>query len=1018
MAKKLNKDERRFLRENYNKMPNPELAKKFNLTPRELQALARELGLVEVPAMVERVPMRDITKQDLLWGIPVFIIPLIIYAMTFCRTLYVGDSGEFSAMAHTLGIAHPPGYPTWLLLLKLASTFFPAVVNVAGRCNFLASIVAAGAAYMLYLMLLKIAKHRFVAAIGALVFAFTYQFWAQACIAEVYVLNAFFIIVTTLVLLTWSETQDKRYFLLLYLLAGLGLTNHNTFLAMPVFFSFFIVCSLKRHWRFRHELLYLLFFFFIASPILYVIASGLPSNPNMPQSGLNYGFADLISYFFLRQPLPPGDTFLTKATTCVLIFLPYTLFIYWREKRDRTWLYAGLLFFLGVGTYLYLPLREIGNPIMSWGTPHSLEDFYNHISRRQYGPLSTLPKEYFGIFAPWDLLKEQLQTWLIFFFRQFGSFFGYIQGLIPSMFIKEYNPAETVRGFPLVLMVLWTASWLSLTGIGIYRLLKQNGKFFVLTLLVYLMYGPGLIALLNFNTTNHALYIQQVFYIPSYLMICIWLTFGMLQLVEWAKKLGGRRPEVAVCSPQSAVRSPQSPVYCLRSTVYWLVIGLLCLIPFTVMKLNYYDNDLSKNAVAYDFGMNIINSMDPEGIIYIIGDNPTFALGYLSYVERRFPPERIYDEGENLFVMIHNFGDMKYKLGPDEHNRLKDYSRAKICAESKRPVYFMLQQMFNPNLFTDFPILAQSQVLPSGIVYELKKPDMPEPDYAGTLNKMRDLDKYFYEMTTDYYTRELVANYHFLVGRGYYNESMRLNDAELKKKAFEQFELTSKTGWDLDNMHINLGNLYLSENMLDKAMEEFQKAINTQPRKAISYFSLGQLYERQGNRQKAIEFFQRGLNLAKYDAEANDYRAHFSLGMLYLQESGRVMQSASTTAGGPNSAAMQEQQRFARSAITEFLITIQLKPEVIDAYDNLGVAYAQLGATDQAISMWEKAIQLNPNYPNPYMRLAQYYGNVLHDMQKAGYYLSRYQQITQGGEQGGQGMIPPQSKEPVLIKRK
>ncbi|MCX7920270.1 MAG: DUF2723 domain-containing protein [bacterium] len=1009
MAKKLNKEQRRFLRENYHKIPPQELAKKLNLTVRELQTIVRELGLCEPAVPSARVPLRDITKSDLLWGIPVFIIPLIVYTLTFCRTLYVGDSGEFAAMGYTLGIAHPPGYPTWVLLLKLAATFIPVGVNVAGHCNYLASLIAAVTAYFLYLMLLKIAKHRLVAALGALIFAFTYQFWAQACIAEVYVLNAFFIIAATFVLLVWSETQDKRYFLLLYLLCGLGLTNHNTFLAMPVFFSFFIVCSLKRHWRFRQELLYLLFYFLIACPLIYLIASGLPKSPYEPANLLNFGVADMISYIFLRQPLPPGDTFMTKATTCILIFLPYTLFIYWREKRDKTWLYATLLFFLGVAPYLYLPLREVGNPVMSWGTPHTLEDFYNHLSRRQYGPLSQMPYEtFFRLLAPWDLLKEQIQTWLIFFFRQFGSHFGYIKGIIPAMFIKEFSPAETLRGVPLVLMLLWTCIWLTLIGLGAVRLLKQNGKFFVLTLLAYLMYGPGLIALLNFNTTNHALYIQQVFYIPSYLMLSIWMAFGILQLIEWANKyLFKSAPAVGTSnitnstSPTSSPHIATVPAEVSASipkpipVVKYLAGGLLFLIPFTIMKLNYYDNDLSRNAVAYDFGMNIINSMDPEGIIFIIGDNPTFAIGYLSYVEKKFPPERIYDEGENLFVMIHDFGDLKYKLGPDEHNRLKDYSRAKICAESKRPCYFMLQQVFNPELFKDFPILAQSQVLPSGIVYYLRKPGMPEPDYSGTLKKMRDLDKYFYQMSTDYYTRELVANYHFLVGRGYYNEAERLGDPELKKKAFEQFEATSRTGWDLDNMHINLGNLYLQENMLDKAMEEFQKAIRTQPRKAISYFSLGQLYDRQGNRQKAIEMFQRGLSLVKYDTEANDYRAHFSLGLLYLQEANHLMQTMSTAAPGSMSSAQVNQQRYLQFAVNEFLATIQLNPQVIDAYDNLGLAYAQLGAGDQAVAMWEKAIQLEPRYPNPYMRLAQYYGSVLGDMQKANYYLMRYQQLMQ-----------------------
>jgi tetratricopeptide (TPR) repeat protein len=148
--------------------------------------------------------------------------------------------------------------------------------------------------------------------------------------------------------------------------------------------------------------------------------------------------------------------------------------------------------------------------------------------------------------------------------------------------------------------------------------------------------------------------------------------------------------------------------------------------------------------------------------------------------------------------------------------------------------------------------------------------------------------------------------------------------------------------------------------------------------------------------------FQQGLTLGKpiedrpYDAAANDYRAHFSLGMLYLQAAGGVMQSASTTAPGSTITTAQAQQQYSQSAITEFLETLRLKPEVIDAYDSLGIAYAQLGVYDQAVAMWERAIQLSPNYPNPYLRLAQYYGNVLHDMQRANYYFSRYQQLSQG----------------------
>ena len=61
------------------------------------------------------------------WSLSVVtaLIASLIFVRTACRTVFVGDSGELAAAVHTLGVAHPPGYPLYVLLGKLFSVLVP-----------------------------------------------------------------------------------------------------------------------------------------------------------------------------------------------------------------------------------------------------------------------------------------------------------------------------------------------------------------------------------------------------------------------------------------------------------------------------------------------------------------------------------------------------------------------------------------------------------------------------------------------------------------------------------------------------------------------------------------------------------------------------------------------------------------------------------------------------------------------------------------------------------------------------
>ena len=60
-------------------------------------------------------------------------------------------------------------------------------------------------------------------------------------------------------------------------------------------------------------------------------------------------------------------------------------------------------------------------------------------------------------------------------------------------------------------------------------------------------------------------------------------------------------------------------------------------------------------------------------------------------------------------------------------------------------------------------------------------------------------------------------------------------------------------------------------------------------------------------------------------------------------------------------------------AISDYDRAIQLKPDYAEAYNNRGSAYAYKGDLDRAINDWNQAIQIDPNSPTIYFNIGQAY---------------------------------------------
>jgi hypothetical protein len=172
----------------------------------------------------------------------------IVYAYTLAPDVTWAnngaDSGDFVTAAATLGIAHPTGYPTYVLLARLFQ-FIP-IGSLAFRVNLLSAVAAILTTLCVYALVRRLLPDEptassqttfsdwrvvVAAAAAALSLGSSPTFWSQSVIAEVYTVSALF--GTLLLLWTLSRFQNSTPTMgwpdrLRAICAGLALGTHVT----------------------------------------------------------------------------------------------------------------------------------------------------------------------------------------------------------------------------------------------------------------------------------------------------------------------------------------------------------------------------------------------------------------------------------------------------------------------------------------------------------------------------------------------------------------------------------------------------------------------------------------------------------------------------------------------------------------------------------------------------------------------------------------------------------------------
>jgi Tfp pilus assembly protein PilF len=315
-------------------------------------------------------------RADWIVALVATLISGAVYVYTAQPNVGLLDSGEFIAAAQHFGVPHPTGYPLWTLLawlfqlLPLGNAAWE--VNIfSGVCGALAVGVTTliGSGMLRWMMPEWVAEDApvpplvvpLIAGSFGLLFAFSFSFWTQAVIAEVYTLHGLLIALFFLSLFWWVRRPElDRPILATFFTFALCMSNHHLTLALAPL-PLLVPLLLRREifWE-------VLVASVVSAAVVYLGFAYLSKDPTTWSTAMRFFYFAMLGLIIL-------------------------LVLKWKRTDVRIVLLVPLVVVLGLLPYAYMPIASSTNPPMNWGYTRTPEGFFYSINRTQYaGSLSDL----------------------------------------------------------------------------------------------------------------------------------------------------------------------------------------------------------------------------------------------------------------------------------------------------------------------------------------------------------------------------------------------------------------------------------------------------------------------------------------------------------------------------------------------------------------------------------------------------------------------------------------------------
>ena len=290
----------------------------------------------------------------------------------------------------------------------------------------------------------------------------------------------------------------------------------------------------------------------------------------------------LLAVYFITDAIGKSIRFPDFNKWMFVIVAALFFYFNFRDLIDKkVWLLGLVLVGIGLSPHIFLMVRSALRPFINEGHPHNYSLFMDYVLRRQYGEISFMVR------------RATLATQYGFHFLRY---FGW-----------QWFHAETLAAWtkaPQMLFSFIGNLLVVLFGVlGFFDLAKRNKHAFAYLLSVFIMTTVIFVFILNLSDSE--VRDRDYFFVSAFNMWAIWMGIGCISLI---------RPLI----------TKKLPLYILT--------GLILLLPLINLASQYNVHDRSKEYMAVDYGMNFLNSLEENAIIFTNGDNDTFPLWYCQAV--------------------------------------------------------------------------------------------------------------------------------------------------------------------------------------------------------------------------------------------------------------------------------------------------------------------------------------------------------------------------------------------------
>ena len=172
---------------------------------------------------------------------------------------------------------------------------------------------------------------------------------------------------------------------------------------------------------------------------------------------------------------------------------------------------------------------------------------------------------------------------------------------------------------------------MGIIGLGWQAFTSKRGieQFWVI---FFLFFMTGIAIVLYLNQTPTQPRERDYAFAGSFYAFAIWVGMGVAGLWALVRELLGKKASGKDRQPLSEeATAAHDRKISLGGAIFACIIGLI--VPLQMVSQTWDDHDRSGRYVTRDFGMNYLDSVDENGIIFTNGDNDTFPLWYAQEVE-------------------------------------------------------------------------------------------------------------------------------------------------------------------------------------------------------------------------------------------------------------------------------------------------------------------------------------------------------------------------------------------------